>query len=149
MTHQQGSFWVCYWLLWSNLGDCILCTLSPNHNIKWSNGINDVYQRWTTYALKSKSLVSEMHFPGIWRSTFTDFASKKTQSSGKNGCRQKCLEKSLDVLYCFRLYYIQFKEVKILRGQNMRAGSQKDPKKDACSFLIEFVAITLKLIFFC
>ena len=61
-------------------------------NIHRENGI---YQRWTTYALKSKS-VSEMHFPTIWRSKFTDVAnSKKTQFLGKNGCRQKCLNKSL------------------------------------------------------
>ena len=46
-------------------------------------------------AMKSKS-VPEMHFPAIWRSKFTDLAnSKKTQSLGKNGCRQKCLDKSL------------------------------------------------------
>ena len=44
-----------------------------------------VYQRWTTYALKPES-VSEMHFHAN---------SKKTQSLGKNGCRQKCLDKSL------------------------------------------------------
>ena len=44
-----------------------------------------VYQRWTTYALKPKS-VSEMHFRAN---------SKKTQSLCKNGCRQKCLDKSL------------------------------------------------------
>ena len=45
-----------------------------------------VYQRWTTYALKPES-VSEMHFHAN---------SKKAQSLGKNGCRQKCLHKSLD-----------------------------------------------------
>ena len=39
-----------------------------------------------------------MHFPRIWRSKFTDVAnSKKTQSLGKNGCRQKCLDKSLKI----------------------------------------------------
>ena len=95
MTQEQGSIGVCYRLLCSNLSDWILCTLSPNHNI---HRINGVYQRWTTCALKSKSLVSEMHFPGIWRSTFTDFASKKTQSSGKNRCRQKSLDKSLNTV---------------------------------------------------
>ena len=47
------------------------------------------------YALKSKSM-SEMHFPVIWRSKFTDLAgSKKIQSLGKNGCRQKCFNKNL------------------------------------------------------
>ena len=46
-------------------------------------------------ALKSKSVL-EMHFQAIWRSKFTDLAnSGKTQSLGKNGCRQKCLDKSL------------------------------------------------------
>ena len=47
---------------------------------------NGIYQQWTTYSLKSKS-VSKMHFPGIWRSKFTDLAkkknSKKTQSLRK------------------------------------------------------------------
>ena len=52
------------------------CTLSPNHNIQGENG---VYQRWTTYTLKSKS-VSEMHFPTIWRSKFTDIVSSKKKS---------------------------------------------------------------------
>ena len=37
---------------------------------------NGIYQQWTTYSLKSKS-VSKMHFPGIWRSKFTDLAKKK------------------------------------------------------------------------
>ena len=44
-----------------------------------------IYQRWSTYALKPKS-VSDLHFRA---------KSKKTQSLGKNGCRQKCLDKSL------------------------------------------------------
>ena len=83
--------WGVLWLLCTNLGDGILCTLSPNHNI---HRINCVYQWWTTYTLKSKG-VSEMHFPGIWRSKVTDFASKKTQSLGKNDCKQKRLDKSL------------------------------------------------------
>ena len=69
-----------------------MCTLSPNHNVHGENG---VYQRWTTYALKSKS-VSEMYFPVILMSKFNDLVnSKKTQSLWKNGCRQKCLDKSL------------------------------------------------------
>ena len=72
------------------MGDGILCTLPPNHNIHRKNG---VYQQWTTYALKS---VSEMYFPTIWRSEFTDLInSEKTQSLGKNSCKQKCLDKSL------------------------------------------------------
>ena len=89
---------VCDQLLCANLGDRILCTLSPNHNI---HGKNCVYQRWTTtHALKSK-IVSEIHFSAIWRSTFTDLAnSKKTQSLGKNGCREKCLDKHL-IIYIF------------------------------------------------
>ena len=76
---------VCYQLLWTNLGDGILCTLSPNHNIQGGNG---VYQQQAIYALKSKGML-EMHFP------FDLANSKKTQSLGENGCRQKCLEKSL------------------------------------------------------
>ena len=40
--------------------------------------------------------VSKMHFPTIWRSKFTDLIkNEKTQSLGKNGCRQNCLDKSL------------------------------------------------------
>ena len=38
------------------------------------------------YALKPKSVL-EIHFRAN---------SKKTQSLGKNGCRQKCLDKSLE-----------------------------------------------------
>ena len=44
-----------------------------------------LYQLWGTYALKPEN-VSEMHFHAN---------SKKTQSLGKNGCRQKCLDKSM------------------------------------------------------
>ena len=46
-----------------------------------------VYQRWTTHALMPKSM-SEMHF----RTN-----SKKIQSLGKNSCRQKCLDKRLQI----------------------------------------------------
>ena len=48
------------------------------------------------YTLKSKS-VSEMYFPMIWRSKFTDLAKSKKKLNlwKKNGCRQKCLDKSL------------------------------------------------------
>ena len=53
--------------------DGILCTLSPNHNVYKENG---VYQQWTTYTLKSKS-VPGMYFPAIWRSKFTDLANSK------------------------------------------------------------------------
>ena len=50
------------------------------HNIHRGNGVS---QRCTTYALKPKS-VSEMYFPRIWSSKFTDFANiKKTQSLRK------------------------------------------------------------------
>ena len=92
----------CYQLLYTNLGDGVLCTLSPNHNIHGENG---VYQQWTTYALKSKS-VSEKYFLTIWRSKFTDLVnSKKTQSRGKIGCRQKCLDKSL-YIYIYKNLYI-------------------------------------------
>ena len=39
-----------------------------------------VYQRWTTYALMPKSM-SEMHF----------------RTNSKNSCRQKCLDKRLQI----------------------------------------------------
>ena len=48
---NKAALGVCYQLLFTNSGDGILCTLSPNHNIQGGNG---VYQRWTRYALKSK-----------------------------------------------------------------------------------------------
>ena len=57
-----------YQLLCTNLDDGILCTLLPNHNIHRGNG---VYQQWARYVLKSKS-VSEIHFPAIWTSKFTE-----------------------------------------------------------------------------
>ena len=62
---------------------------------------NDIYQQWTTYSLKSKS-VSKMHFPGIWRSKFTDLAKKKTVKKlnlweKKNSLETKCLDKSLPI----------------------------------------------------
>ena len=43
------------------------------------HGENGVYQQWTTYALKSKS-VSQMHIPMIWRSKFTDLVNNKKNS---------------------------------------------------------------------
>ena len=53
------------------------------------------YHQTITYALKPKS-VSEMHIPMMLGSKFTDLVnSKKTQSLGKNDCRQMCLDKSL------------------------------------------------------
>ena len=62
---------------------------------------NGIYQQWTTYSLKSKS-VSKMHFPGIWRSKFTDLAKKKTVKKlnlweKKNSSETKCLDKSLPI----------------------------------------------------
>ena len=93
MTYQQGTLGVCYRLICTNFGDGFLCTLSPNHNIHRENG---VYHWWTTYTLKSRS-VSEIHFPAFWRYKFTDFknSKKKLNLWEKNGCRQKCLDKSL------------------------------------------------------
>ena len=82
---------------------CVFFTVSPNHNI---HGKNVVYQPWTTYALKSKSVL-EMHIPVIRRSKFTDLVnSKKTQSLGKNTCRQKCLDKTLIYMYINIYIYI-------------------------------------------
>ena len=80
ITHQQDSLGGVLPTFMHQFSNGALCTLSPNHNIQRENG---VYQRWTTYALMSKS-VSEMHFPATWRSKFTDLAnSKKGQSLGK------------------------------------------------------------------
>ena len=47
--------------------------------------LTGLYQRRTMNALKPKSVL-EMHFRAN---------SQKTQSLGKNGCRQKCLDKIL------------------------------------------------------
>ena len=41
---KKSALGVCYRLLYTDLGDGISCTLSPNHNI---HGRNGVYQRWT------------------------------------------------------------------------------------------------------
>ena len=93
ITHQQNSLGGVLQIFIHQFVDPILCTLSP-HNVHRENV---VYQQWATYALKSKS-VPGMHFLVIWRSKFADLAnSKKTQSLGKNGCRKKCLDKSLPV----------------------------------------------------
>ena len=72
---NKADLGVSYQLLCTNLEDGILCTLLPNHNIHGC----------LLYALKPKSVL-ETHFRAN---------SKKTQSLGKNGCRQKCLDKSL------------------------------------------------------
>ena len=56
-----------------------------------------VYQGWTTYALMPKSM-SEMHF----RTN-----SKKTQSLGKSSCRQKCMDKSLQIQLLVDLQLIE------------------------------------------
>ena len=98
---------MCDQLLCTNMDDVILCTLSPNHNIHEEKG---VYQRRTMYALKSKSVL-EMHFPATRRSKFADSSnSKKTKSLGKNGYRQKCLDKSLNryILYYKRTSLTKF-----------------------------------------
>ena len=95
LQKKLGTLGVCYWLLYTNLGDGILCTLSPNYNI---HGENSVYHWWSMCTLKSKS-VSEMYLLVVWRSKFTDLAnSKKAQSLGKNGCRKKYLDKSLHIV---------------------------------------------------
>ena len=73
---NKADLGVCYQLLCTNLGDEILCILSANHNIHRENG---VYQQWTRYALKSKR-VSEMHFPAIRRSKFTDIGNSRKNS---------------------------------------------------------------------
>ena len=94
MTHQHCSLEDVLHTFMHQFGDGILCTLLPNHNVHRENGL---YQQQTTNALKSKS-VSEMHFSAIWGPKFTDLANKtvkKTQSLGKNSCRQKCLDKGL------------------------------------------------------
>ena len=65
MTHQQRSLGGVLPSFMRQFGWWdFVCALSPIHNIQGENG---VYQRWTIYALKSKSM-SEMNFPTIWRS---------------------------------------------------------------------------------
>ena len=96
-----------YGLLCTDLGDGISCILSPNHNIdreKWclsavdkisfevKKCVENAFSRHLETQIKISSFAA--HHGGI--SGDTDLAnSKETQSLRKNGCRQKCLHKSL------------------------------------------------------
>ena len=94
MTHQHCSLEDVLHIFMHQFGDGILCTLLPNHNVHRENG---AHQQQTTNVLKSKSVL-EMYFSAIWGPKFIDLANKtvkKTQSLGKNSCRQKCLDKGL------------------------------------------------------
>ena len=87
-THKQGRLGGVLQTFMHQFPDGILCTLLPHHNVHRENG---VYQQWTTYALKSKS-VPKIHFPAIWRSKFIDLANiKKTQSLEKKQLYTKVL----------------------------------------------------------
>ena len=76
MIHQQDRLWGVLLTFMHKFGwwDFVYFITKPY-----------VYQQWTMYALKPKSVL-EMHFCAN---------SKKTQSLEKNSCRQKCLDKSL------------------------------------------------------
>ena len=80
---------------------------------------NHVYQQCTSYASAVRLL--EMHFPAIRIPEFQKFFlwcprlgylmetvnytnSEETESLGKNGCRQKCLDKILDLLSMLLFY---------------------------------------------
>ena len=70
--------------------------------------------------------VSEMHSPTIWRSKFTDLVNSKkktTQFLGKNGCRQKCLDKSLAIDIWDALHdlvpFVQFKKCEKHPGKSV------------------------------
>ena len=85
MIHQQGSLGGILQTLCTNLEDRIVCNLLTNQNVhsqgKWySSTMDNIF-------FEVKKSVSKMHFPGIWRSKFTDLAkkknSKKTQSLRK------------------------------------------------------------------
>ena len=52
--------------------------------------------------------VSEMYFPTIWRAKFTDLInSEKLNFGGKNGCRQKCMDKENYFSICFTVKLIR------------------------------------------
>ena len=104
-TRQPWEFVTNFYAPVCGMGFCVLY-----HQTIIFIGGNSVYQRWAICPLKSES-VSEMHFPGIWRSNFQNFPpwclpwrhltrywlSKQYRNSisEKNSCRQKCLDKSL------------------------------------------------------
>ena len=116
ITHQQGSLWGLLPTFMHQFGNGILCTLSPNHNIHEENC---VYQWWTKYALKAKS-VSEMHFPAIWRSKFTDLAnSKKTQSLGGKAVGKSAWIDAPNIKFfiCWLSLCYQYTKLKILSDQ--------------------------------
>ena len=86
---NKADLGVCYQLLCTNLGDGILCTLLSNHNIHGCLSAMD------NVCFSAKKCVGYA------------FNSKKTQSLRKNGCRQKCLDKSLHVTFFFYLCFIK------------------------------------------
>ena len=90
MTHQQGSLGGVLQTFMHQFGrwDCVYFITKM-----FTHRENAIYQQWTTYSLKPKS-VSKMHFPGIWRSKFTDLANKtvkKTSTFGKKRLQTKVL----------------------------------------------------------
>ena len=114
---NKAALGVCYWLLSTNLGEGILCILSSKHNIHGGGGgmafINNgkyVLWRqkvcWKCISQGSGDSNFKIPFPvGVHHgntSQDTDLAnSKETQSFRKNDCRQKCLDKSLRIIFFF------------------------------------------------
>ena len=108
-THKKKLWWsnnkvalgVCYWLLCTDLGDRILCTSTPNHNIHGENG---VYQRWTMCVSGKKKCIRNAFSSNLETKISKNFPrcptdstkSKENQSLGKNDCIKKCFDKSLD-----------------------------------------------------
>ena len=75
MTHQKGSLGGMLQTLCTNLEDRIVCNLLTNQIYVHSQG------KWYSSAMDNiffevKKSVSKMHFPGIWRSKFTDLVNK-------------------------------------------------------------------------
>ena len=90
MTYQKDSlrgvtdFYAPIWVV----GYCVVYHQTIIFRGKWCLSVMD--------SVCFEVEVSEMYFTMIWRSKFTDLiSSEKTESLGKNGCRQKCLDKSL------------------------------------------------------
>ena len=116
-------------------GNGILCTLSPNHNIHEENY---VYQWWTKYAVKAKS-VSEMHFPAIWRSKFTDLAhSKKTQSLGGKAVGKSAWIDTPNIKFfiCWLSLCDQYTKHKILSDQRWHDSSLQNSAYESLKALL-------------
>ena len=133
---SKTSLGVSYWVLCTNLGDGVLCTLSLNHNIhreKWclsamdkmsfevKKCVGNAFSRdLETQMLKFLPSWSIMEVP---QGILTSQTVKKLSPWEKNGFRQKCLDKSLLCAY-YILYFI------IINGCESNKNFRKKTKLD-------------------